>query len=153
MELNKTTQTALSIVAIVAIYKLSQKFGLVKTSDEILNQGLEDSPVNWWNKNEWKKFNWNNTKQLQVHAKALRVARILRYDVFGYFSDDFTKAFGALKEMDTQAEISFLVDVFNYEYSKDLYQWLQNGNWTAGSGFNSSNIATINKYISKLPKN
>jgi hypothetical protein len=118
-----------------------------------LNIDVATQPLNWWDKNAWKQFNWSLSKQDAVHEKALRAARILRYDVFCYLSDDFDMAFNSIKEFSTQSEISFLCDVFNYEYSKDLYQWLQHGNWTAGSGFNTSNIATINKYIQKLKKN
>lgn len=153
MEQKEIFKTAITVVGVIAIYKISQKFGLIKSADEVLNDSLESSPLNWWNKNEWKKFNWNDAKQQQVHLKALRVANILANDVFGWFTDNFATAFNAIKEMNTQSEMSFLCDVFSYEYSSDLYQWLRDGNFTPASGFSNADIAKINKYIKNLPIN
>lgn len=151
MENKEMFKTAVTVVGIIAVYKLSQKLGIFKSADEILNENAETSPFNYWNKNEWKKLNWTDAKQQQVHSIALPVANTLANDIFGWFNDSFSIAFNALKEMKTQAEVSFLCDVFSYEFNNDLYQWLQNGNWTFGSGFGGADIAKINKYIKQLP--
>lgn len=152
MDANKTINWVLGIGAILVGLKVAKATNLFGNPDKNLNDALQDDPVNFWSANYYQTLGWTQAKKDAVYLRAKPAARILKNDVFGYFSDDFAKAYAAIKTMQTQAEISFLVHVFYYEYGEDLYTFLRNGNWTPGSGLSDTNMATINRYIQNLPK-
>jgi len=148
------------IIGLVALglggYKLLQKFGVLKSQDDVINEQAGDVTTvtgRAWSGNFWQQFNWSQSKENQIYNIALPAAKVLKNDVFGVWSDDFSKAFNTIKQFKTKAEISLLVDVFNYEYNLDLQTFLANGDGWIGDGFNDENLAKINNYVSKLPNN
>lgn len=153
----KIFYTGAAVIGLLALYKIAQKFGVFKDTKDYQaeqNEGEEEAVGNAWDRNMWQKFNWTDSRKNSVYSVALPAAKILRYDVFGLINDDFTKAFGQIKKFKTQSEISFLVDVFAYEYEGDLFNWLKNGrDFVIGSGFSTENLNTIVNYVNNLPKN
>lgn len=147
--------TGAAIIGLFALYKIAQKFGVfkdVKDFQEDENEQVEQTVGNAWDRNYWHQFNWSMAKQNAVHSIAKPAAKILRYDVFGIFNDDFNMAFAQIKKFKTKAEISFLVDTFAYEFEGDLFNWLKDGrDLVPASGLSVSNLNTIVNYVNSLP--
>lgn len=157
MDNKKIFGTLLLVVGALGVYKLAQKFGIIKDSEDIKEEENEQQGQivgSAWHRDFWQQFNWSQSKQNSVYSVALPAAKILRNDVFGIFSDDFNKGFAQIKKFTTKAEISFLVDVFAYEYELDLFSWLKDGrSMVPGSGFSIENLNKIVNYVNSLKNN
>lgn len=157
MDNKKIFGTVVLIVGVLGVYKIAQKFGIIKDATDIKEDENEQQGQivgSAWHRDYWQQFNWSEAKKNSVYNVALPAAKILKNDVFGIFYDDFDKGFAQIKKFTTKAEISFLVDVFAYEYEKDLFTWLKDGrSLVAGSGFSVNNLNKIVNYVNGLKNN
>jgi hypothetical protein len=72
------------------------------------------------------------------------------YDSFGMFDDCEECAIGVFRRLRTQANLSYLSDIFVQVYGEDLLTFLRGGLWPKDR-LSDEDVATINDMISKLP--
>jgi hypothetical protein len=137
-------------VGVFTISKILKSLGIIKDT-ATANAGILQI---WWNPDFYQSLNWTQTKKNQVYTRALPAAEKIKR-AFGIFSDNYNQILAAIKTMRTQAEVSFLADVFQYEYNEDLYAYLVDGygGVNPATGLSTEHLKQLNLYISKLPKN
>lgn len=140
------------LLAFDSIKRILEGLGFWKSE---ATKGLDDASTNpgsFWNPNFWRTVkpdnaNWSYAIDVTTAQAWLKDLR----DAFGPFNDNEDKAMGVLKRCRTQANLSFLADIFNRTYSEDLLTWLRGG-WWPQDRLSDSDVYTITNYISRLPK-
>lgn len=119
------------VVGIGAVYFLAvkpvlEKVGIIETSEDkqrntaSLTYGTSlQSP---FSPNYYK--SQGQYAKLITRASAEALAKRM-YDADGYFNDDETQVYGALRTLQYKTQVSWVADVFNQKYKKDLYQFLK----------------------------
>lgn len=137
------------VLSFDVIKKLLEGIGIWKTADtKGLDQAATD-PSSWWNPSYYQQFSSYtytiNTTQAQDYAKRI-------YDAFGFFNDCEECVKSVFYELRTKSNVSFLSKVFQDRYGQALLPFLRGGIWPQDR-LSDADVAEINNYISKLPKN
>ena len=85
---------------------------------------------------------------IPTSVTAQKIAKQL-YDSVGFISDDPEEGLSAIKQVKTQAGVSYVVDTFNSLYRADLYTWLEMHYDTAQQKYVLIRIAD---FVNSLPK-
>jgi hypothetical protein len=73
------------------------------------------------------------------------------YNSVGYFKDDWSVAFGAIKTCKYKTQVSWLADNFYKLYKQDLLTWLPGGSGWPQDRFSNEDVAQAIKYVNGLP--
>lgn len=155
---------ALIIIVIIVLYKMvTGSLGIFSSILESL--GLKDTEEEKALKEKLAKENANSAdikspwsplfyKSAPAGAKLknydFTVTQAYRiWDSVGAFSDNPEQGLAAIKTMPSQAAISFLCDIFNQQYKKDLAEWLV---FKYDTDSQKAVMAKIFDYVNKLPK-
>lgn len=140
------------LLAFDSVKRILEGLGIWKST---ATKGLDDTSTNpnsFWNPNFWRTVkpdgaNWTYAIDVTTAQQWLSDLR----NAFGAFNDDEETAIGVFKRCRTQANCSFLADIFNRTYNQDLLSWLRGGFWPQDR-LSDADVYTINNYISRLPK-
>ena len=128
-----------------------EALGLKDSKDETaLNADLASSSEhaakgNWFTPT-YHKSGKTGTKYV-TRAKAEELAKLLNESV-GYIYDDPGKAAGAIKQLQFKSQVSFVADVFQQVYKKDLKTYLDQGFDTEEQ---KKSLLDIYNYVKGLP--
>ena len=86
---------------------------------------------------------------LMTQASADQIAGQV-WDSVGIFTTDINEALGAIKELGTQTQVSFLAYRFNILYNKDLLTWLTLQFTKMGTP--DPTLAVLLDYVNNLPQ-
>lgn len=117
------------------------KIGIIKSAEDkkrektVAQYGTAtDSP---FSPSLWKKGGTVLTK-----ASAEKLADQIN-DAIGFFSDDENEVYGAMRQLKTKTQLSFLADIFQQRHKMDLYQLLNRN-------FSDSEMDVINGIANNL---
>lgn len=158
-------QIALGAAALLAIYKLMQKFGLIQTTaeakeEQATNKASGSSTEVDFN-NPMLAFNPNYfqtiTADIQNKNKKAKVSFELQkgllnpydlsnqvYDAKGFFHDDNEKLYSVFRNIQTQFQLSLVAFNFNLKYKKDLLEYIK-------SFLNSDEIERVFDMVKNYP--
>ena len=158
-------QIALGAAALLAIYKLMQKFGLIQTASEskeeqATTQASGSSTEVDFN-NPMLSFNPNYFQTIikdikNKNNKAVVVLDIQRgtlnyydlsnqvYDAKGFFHDDNEKLYSVFRNIQTQFQLSNVAFYFNLKYKKDMLEYIK-------SFLNSDEIERVFDIVKNYP--
>jgi len=111
-----------------------------KVSDEVDNANSPWQPTYW---TKVKDANLFTVAYTQMLCKQI-------YNSVGYFVDNWSTAFGAIKTCKTKTQISWLAYHFNMLYKEDLLSWLPGTIWPKDR-FSSDEVAQAINYVKDLP--
>lgn len=150
-------------VIIFIIYKISggitslaEMFGLKRDAEEErLDERVEErneqasNPASPWS----PQFYRNAQAQGQAitlirRADAERLADQI-FDSVGVFYDTPSQAVSAIKQLPTQAALSFLSEVFNVRHDRDLWDWLR---FKFDTDEQKKALTDMAHYVERLPK-
>lgn len=140
------------ILAFDSVKRILEGLGFWKSEATKNLDDASTNPANYWNPNFWRTVNpsgtgWTYAIDVTTAQQWLSELR----DAFGAFNDNEEQAIGILKRCRTQANLSFLADIFNRTYGEDLLTWLRGG-WWPQDRLSDADVYTVNNYISRLPK-
>lgn len=150
------------IVVIIIVFIFINKF--IKSSNSFLEMlGLKDSKDtlelnndlssasgdaakgNWLSPSYYK--NGKPGTKLITRAIAEKLAKEV-YDSVGYVYDDSTKAAGAIKQLQYKSQVSFMADIFQQKYGKDMKAFMDSGFDTEDQ---KKTLVEVYNYVKKLP--
>jgi hypothetical protein len=137
------------LIAFSVIQKVLQGLGIWDSPDTKNLDQESTNPASPWNPNYWKGFS-NYSYAITTSVAAAYSKEI--YDSFGAFNDCEECAKAVIRRMRTQANLSFLVDVFYQKYGQDLLNFLRGG-WWPQDRLSDSDVNELNQYIKNLPTN
>lgn len=117
-----------------------------KFIDKNVKQSQQQGVDNPFNPNFYKGRNVNAT--IITTASANSIAKRI-YDSVGYLYDSPGKASAAFHLLKTQAQISFVSEIFNNRYNLDLLTWLNDKFDVNGQ---REYLRNIIEYVNSLPK-
>lgn len=96
-------------------------------------------------------------KQAQAEGKTVTLIKVddadrlakQIWDSVGVFYDTPTQAVSAIKQVPTQAAISFLSERFNLKYDRDLWNWMK---FKFDTDEQMKQLTDMAHYVEKLPK-
>jgi hypothetical protein len=142
---NIIIKASVSLVGLFIVYKVLQKLGIIKTSEEAKEEkqlaNLESS--NYWDFNKFLNTVPKGTLVLTQGGASAYADDI--YNAKGVFNDDEDKVFAVFRAMKTQSQVASLAKRFNQKYSKDLYTFVR-------GFFNDDEMLTIKKLLDSKPK-
>lgn len=150
------------VLAIILFSKLTkfgegflEGLGLKDSKEEKANKEAIDGNVNRenskGNNSAWSPRFYKEAPsgtRLVTQSTADTLAKQL-WDSVGYIVDTPSKGAGAIKQLSTQAAVSFVADRFQIKYKLDLLQWLQNKYDTSEQ---QEVLADMMRYVNNLPK-
>ncbi|MFZ1807611.1 MAG: hypothetical protein WAU36_10335 [Cyclobacteriaceae bacterium] len=123
------TKVVLGAVIILLVYMLivrpiMKKLGIIEDKDD----KARDKQVQEFGTELGSPFNPNFYKgkvgvTLLTKAAATKLANQIEAAI-GFFSDDENAVYGAMRQLKTKEQLSFLADIFQQEHNADLYQML-----------------------------
>lgn len=128
---------------------LLEKIGLKNSpnkknvDDEIADTSSPWQPIYY--KNQMKK----GAVTFYAYAFNAYIAKQI-YNSVHWYGDDWSQAFGSIKNMKTKVRISRLAEVFYELYKKDLLEWLR-GETFPNDRFSYDEVEQAIKYVDKLP--
>jgi hypothetical protein len=142
---NIILKTGATLAGLFIVFKVLQKFGIIKTAAE---REEDKALVNLENANYWDYNNFLKSipkgTLLLTSGGATAYANDI-YDSKGVFNDDEDQVFSVFRAMKTQSQVAALAKRFNQVYSKDLYTFIK--------GFlNDEEMLTIKKLLDAKPK-
>lgn len=152
IDINPTTAAYVigGVVAYFGVAKpLLEKLGVLDNADVKANKAAEV------NEDAWKPTFWQQGPAGTMIITKAAIDEFLPNlnDAFGVLWDNYDTVFGVFSKLKTKSQISYLADMYQQRYKKGLYQHLQTGGgllpW---DGLSSAHLATINKFVSQLPK-
>ena len=120
--------------AIFAMYKIAEKFGLIKSSEEQQQQiNLQNLQTgggsaqfgSFWNPNFWQNVAKQYGTATTIGTNVVNKLADDIYDAISWYGDDETQIYGVFRALQYQSQISFLAQVFKAKHDKDLYGFLQ----------------------------
>lgn len=156
---------ALGAGALLGMYKLFQKFGIIKTAEEEQSQlvtkkaGGDSTTID--SKNSFLSFNPNywitiiksfNSKKMKItmavqqivsYSELVKMAEEVK-NSYGYFHDDNEKLYNVFRTIQTQFQLSLLAYTFKEKYKKDMLAYMQ-------SFMSESEMAGIYDIINNYP--
>lgn len=140
------------LLAFSLVKKLLEGLGIWKSQDTRDLDTASTDPNSFWNPNYWrtiKPANEDWTYAITTDTASQWAADL--YNAFGPFNDDEEQAIGVFKRCRTQANASFLCDVFQRIYNEDCLTFLRGGFWPQDR-LSDTDVNTINQWVSRLPK-
>jgi hypothetical protein len=119
--------------------------------DRDVNDRNEEAsdPGNPWNPQFYKNAQAQGKAITLIRrADAERLAKQI-WDSVGVFSDTPPQAVSAIKQVPTQAALSFLSEVFNLQYDRDLWNWLY---FKFDTDDQKKALTDMAHYVERLPK-
>jgi len=100
----------------------------------------------------WSPTYWTKVKDANLFTVAYThmLCRQI-YNSVGWFKDDWSTAFGAIKTCKTKTQISWLAYHFNMLYKTDLLSWLPGGSGWPNDRFSNADVAQAINYVNGLP--
>lgn len=150
---NKDITTVALIGAVIIGFDLLKKTfeGLgIWTSQESKQLDTQASnPGSYWNPNYYTQF--SSYSYAITTAQAKQMAATI-YNSFGMFNDCEECVKSVFYGLKTKANVSFLSKVFADQYGQDLLSFLRGGIWPQDR-LSDSDVAEIDSFVSKLPRN
>jgi len=113
----------------------------VSVNNEVDNVGSPWQPTYWSKQKDAKLFTVAYTQYL---CKQI-------YNSVGWFKDDWSLAFGAIKSCKYKTQVSWLAYQFYILYQVDLLSWLPGGGGWPNDRFSNEDVAQAIKYVKGLP--
>lgn len=140
------------ILAFDSVKRILEGLGFWKSPATKNLDDASTNPNSFWNPNFWRTVkpdaaNWTYAIDITTAQEWLKDLR----NAFGAFNDNEEQAIAVFRRCRTQANCSFLADIFNRTYNEDLLTWLRGG-WWPQDRLSDADVNTINNYISRLPK-
>jgi hypothetical protein len=129
---------------------LFEGLGLTSSQSDINVSQSQTDPGSPWSPLYYKNLQrrGNNVVLLTISAADLLASQI--YNSVGYFRDDWSQAFGAIKQCKYKTQISFLTERFKIKYNADLITWLP-GTSYPNDRFSNDEVNQAIEYVKKLP--
>jgi hypothetical protein len=139
------------LLAFSLVKKLLESLGIWDSADTHHLNDTSTDPGSFWNPNFWR-LKPDNIPFSYVVTTPTATAWVDEiWDAVGAFNDCESCIIAVFKRCHTQANASFLCDVFQARYGKDLLTWLRGGFWPYDH-LSDSDVNTITNYVSNLPK-
>lgn len=129
---------------------LLQAFGINKSKETQALDVTASSPTSFWNPNFWKDAPNGTYTHAITEQQAQDIISQL-YDAKSIWNDDEAEAKGALKQLQTQAELSFVAWELQKANGVDLLEFLRGGLWP-NDFLSDADVYEINSYFQGLPK-
>ena len=113
----------------------------VSVNNEVDNTGSPWQPT-YWSKQK-------NPKLFTVAYTQFLCKQI--YNSVGWWKDDWSVAFGAIKSCKYKTQISWLAYQFQQLYNADLLSWLPGGGGWPNDRFSNEDVAQAVNYVKGLP--
>ena len=119
-------------LALFAMYKVAEKFGIIKSSEEQQQQqnlqNLQTGNVGNFG-SYWQPSFWGNVAKTYGTATIIgtNVANKLAddiWDAISWYGDSETQIYGVFRQLQYLSQISYLAQVFYGRHGKDLYGFL-----------------------------
>ena len=149
---NKIFYAAIAGIILYMVYKWLVFLGVFRSGATIDLDNASTNPNSYWSPSFWRNKPtyepWTYTLNEQQAYNLLQTI----YDAIGWVNDNEDTVIGVFKSLRTQANLSYMAEVF-YKYydGQDLLTWLRGGNWPQDR-LSDADVQTINQYISRLPK-
>jgi hypothetical protein len=133
------------VIGVTLIIKILKTLGLWgdPTTPEATNP---DSP---WKPTFYKKFTSFTYTITEQEAKDFSDTI---YNAFGVFQDDFSAILGVFTQLQTQAEVSYLADIFQQQHDVDLLNFLTDGGGVLPwDGLSTTHLENLIALVKKLP--
>lgn len=140
------------LLAFSFVKQLLESLGIWDSKDTKDLDGASVDPGSFWNPNFWRTVKPDGAAW--TYAITLDTAQQWASDLYNSFNainDDEDRAIGVFKRCRTQANASFLCDVFERVYGQDCLTFLRGGIWPQDR-LSDADVNTINRYILNLPK-
>lgn len=126
---------------------LLELFGLKNDKDD---KTVEQEVAN--TKSPWSPTYWSNEKNAKLYTVAYTQYLCKQiYNSVGWFKDDWSIAFGAIKSCKYKTQISWLAYQFQQLYNADLLSWLPGGGGWPNDRFSNEDVAQAVNYVKGLP--
>ena len=128
-----------------------ENLGLSQSQSDINVNTAQTNPNSPWSPLYYK------TAQRQGHSVMLYTVASTDllckqiYESVGWFTDNWSQAFGAIKQCKYKTQISFLCERFKIKYNADLITWLP-GSYYPNDRFSNDEVNQAIQYVSNLPK-
>lgn len=129
------------------INSILELIGLQQSPDETAVLLSGSDPNSFWNPTFWRKFTTYTYAMTLAEAESI-ISQI--DDSLGNWTNDQSAAIAAIKQVRTQANLSWIAYVLQQEQGKDLITWLHTSSWIE-NGLTYAQINDITNYVSKLP--
>jgi len=136
------------------INKILEALGITDSKEEkqveaMFTAGPEFNP---WSPDFWRYGPAGQTRVLTQAAAADLATQL--YFAINPINDNEDKIYAIFRSMPTQSCVSSLAEAFRNKYSKDLYNFLREGNWYqfGMQGLTDSEMYKVNQIILALPK-
>lgn len=139
--------------ALIIFNKGAQLFQWLGLSPKKSTQQLDISsqdPNSFWNPYFWQKAPGGAYSYAITESQARDILTKVN-DSFGAFNDNESQATGALKELKTQANLSFVAWEFLQQTGQDFLEWLRGGSWP-NDRLSDDEVYNIHLYFGNLPK-
>lgn len=135
----------------ILIQPILEALGIVKSDAEKNIDAAMVDPKNAFNPNYWQTIPLSAQSRIMSHNDIMSIAWTI-YNSVGLSNDDFNSMFGAVKKLQTKADVSFLAYTFNdQQMGGDLLTWLLGTNMWPNDHFSADQVNTVLEYVNKLP--
>lgn len=133
-------------VTTILLYKVGRLTNIIPSgSDSKVIKQLTD-PKGYWKPNYYKVNGGTILTQKAAEEFAKKI-----YDSLGFFYDDVNTILSVFYQLKSKTQVSFLSDVFQKKYNRDLLNFLNDGaGLTWLDGLSDSNMQKIIDYTDKL---
>lgn len=123
---NKGLLTIVGVLAgLFVLYKILEKFGLVKTKEQI-QQEKDEKAAGTTQGNPWSPLYWKSVKGASLISKATANAYADQIaKSIGNFWDDENGVYSVLRKLKYKTQLSWLSQVFNDRHKADLFNYLE----------------------------
>lgn len=128
--------------------KILQLFGLSKSQATKTIDFASTDPNSFWNPNFWQKFSSYTYVIDQAQAETIIDQVMNAMSVFT--PDDVSAVYGALFQLHTQANLSYLCYVFQQTQGADFLTWLRGTTWP-NDRLDDAEIFVIHQHFLNLP--
>lgn len=130
--------------------QLLQWLGLSPSPATINLDNATSDPNSFWNPNFWTTAPNHQYSYAITEQQARDIIAKLK-DAMSWWNDDEAAAVSALKQLKTQANLSFVAWEFAKTDNQDLLTWLR-GNSYPNDRLSDSEVYSIHNYFANLPK-
>jgi hypothetical protein len=108
---------------LLIVRPILQKIGIVKTSEDKKREE-ETKTLGTSVSSPFSPTYYKQQSKAVILDNADTLAKQI-HGAIGYIYDDENSVYGALRQLTTKTQLSFLADTFTKKYSEDLYQYLR----------------------------
>lgn len=138
-----------AVLGFTLLRQLLIKFGIWQGAGSKSVETEQTNPFSPWKPTFWKQY---SSFSYAIDEEEAKNDASIIHGAFKLWTDDFNAIWSVFAGLRTQANISYLADVFAQQYDEDLLQFLTDGGgilpW---DGLNESHLKQITDYVKTLP--